>query len=145
VPMLQRAVDIQIAVNQLSNNAAERRQLSTFQLHLAVAQSKCGQSAPALTSLQAARQSLEQVSPHTARDFYNLACIAAHASQLLAAEQPERAEEEATGALSALRDAVAAGYRDVAYMEKDPDLALLRSRAEFQQLITELKEKKKAP
>jgi hypothetical protein len=44
-------------------------------------------------------------------------------------------------AMAALRAAVAAGYRNVAGMRGDPDLAVLRPRADFQQLMNELEPK----
>jgi tetratricopeptide (TPR) repeat protein len=44
-------------------------------------------------------------------------------------------------AVALLRDAVAKGFRDAARMKKDPDLAPLRPRADFQKLLAELESK----
>jgi hypothetical protein len=41
-------------------------------------------------------------------------------------------------AMDALRRAMAAGYRDVQWMRRDPDLDPLRSRPEFQALLLDL-------
>ena len=41
-------------------------------------------------------------------------------------------------AMEMLRRAVAAGYWDVAWMRRDPDLDPLRSRADFQVLLLDL-------
>jgi len=37
-----------------------------------------------------------------------------------------------------LRQAVKAGYKDVAFIKKDPDLDALRDRADFQELLGQL-------
>jgi serine/threonine-protein kinase len=56
------------------------------------------------------------------------------------AEQRRWADE----ALQTLRQAVAAGWRHADWLRKDPDLEALRSRADFQQLLREVKEKAEA-
>jgi hypothetical protein len=71
-----------------------------------------------------------------AGDMYNLACVYAWAS----AAQPVRAEPHAAAAVGLLRRAVAAGYRNRAHMEKDPDLDPLRGRADFRKLLASLPE-----
>jgi serine/threonine-protein kinase len=146
LPPLRRAVEQQtVIVNQRPNSAVERRHLATAQLRLGVAQGKVGQSAEALESLRAARATLEQVSPHGQDDSYNLACVAAQICLLLRKDEPAQAEAEAARAVQALREAVAAGYRDAAQLEMDADLEPLRARTEFQQLVTELKQRKPMP
>jgi hypothetical protein len=42
-----------------------------------------------------------------------------------------------------LRDAVSRGYKDVAHMNKDADLAPLRQREDFQKVVAELEAKRK--
>jgi tetratricopeptide (TPR) repeat protein len=144
LPLLQRTVDLQAVIVQITGSSAEQRQLATFQLHLGVAQIDNGQKAEALTSLQAARSILEQLPKPKPVDSYDLACTVARVSQALA-DQPERAQAEADTAMKLLRAANAAGYRDVAHMEKDHDLDVLRTRVDFQQFMAELKEKKTGP
>jgi hypothetical protein len=46
-------------------------------------------------------------------------------------------------AMKLLRDAVSKGYKDVVHMKKDPDLAPLRPREDFQKLVAELEGKRK--
>jgi hypothetical protein len=46
-------------------------------------------------------------------------------------------------AMKLLRDAVGNGYKDVAHMKKDTDLAPLRQREDFRKLVAELEEKGK--
>jgi hypothetical protein len=40
--------------------------------------------------------------------------------------------------MDALRQAVAAGYHNVSWMKRDPDLDLLRARSDFQLLMMDL-------
>src|SRR5262249_36435773 len=78
-------------------------------------------------------------------DPYNLACCDAmlagaaadRGSGITAADATAAADK----AMAALRDAVAAGYRNVAGIKSDPDLAVLRPRADFQKLMKELEPK----
>jgi hypothetical protein len=73
---------------------------------------------------------------------YDLACYQAllagaaanPGSGLTAAE----GRAEANRAMSALRRAVAAGYRNLAHMQTDTDLDPLRSRPDFQALMMDL-------
>jgi serine/threonine protein kinase/tetratricopeptide (TPR) repeat protein len=82
---------------------------------------------------------------HDPVDLYDLACCNAmlagvaadRGSGMTAADVSAAADK----AMAALREAVAAGYRDVASMRNDPDLAVLRPRADFQQLMKELEPK----
>jgi hypothetical protein len=142
VPLLQQAVEQQSATaHERGDDAAWRRHLSTYQLRLAVALGKSGQTAAALESLQAARATLEGIARRTARDSYDLACIAAQTSVVLGQQQSGLGEAEAVRATEALRQAIAAGYRDVSHLENDADLDPLRTRKDFQQLVAELKQK----
>jgi serine/threonine-protein kinase len=73
---------------------------------------------------------------------YNLACghaqlagiAAVHGSGMTAAA----GRAEADRAMQWLHHAVAAGYRNVALMQRDPDLDPLRSRPDFQLLLMDL-------
>jgi predicted esterase len=58
--------------------------------------------------------------------FYNLACFRALAG-------------DRKGAIASLRDAVAKGYKDVAAMESDPDLASLRGEKAYLAIVADLK------
>jgi tetratricopeptide (TPR) repeat protein len=69
-------------------------------------------------------------------------CRAVTATVLRATDQAasaaQRASTEADQALSWLRKAVAAGYKDVAKLQQDQDWQVLRDRQEFQKLLEEL-------
>jgi tetratricopeptide (TPR) repeat protein/tRNA A-37 threonylcarbamoyl transferase component Bud32 len=65
---------------------------------------------------------------------YNFACIYSLASAKDAARQQEYGQR----AVALLRQAVQAGYKNVALLKKDPDLDPLRQREDFQMLLAEL-------
>jgi len=80
--------------------------------------------------------------------LYNAACFrAAVAATLRAADtSPAAAKEagvEADRAMAWLKQAVGAGYKDIANLKKDTDLASLRSRDDFKKLVAELEDAKK--
>ena len=60
-----------------------------------------------------------------------------------AAAQESRAE--ADRAMAWLRQAIAAGYNNLALMKKDSDLDALRDRADFQELLAGLETKYEKP
>jgi hypothetical protein len=66
---------------------------------------------------------------------YNLACAYALAAAKL---PPADADGAAARAVAALRQAVAAGYRDAAHMQQDSDLGALRRRADYAALLWDL-------
>ena len=69
---------------------------------------------------------LVRLQPANATAHYNLAC-----SLALSARRQD--------ALAALRRAVALGYTDLDWMERDPDLESLKGNPGFRQLLTQLK------
>lgn len=76
----------------------------------------------------------------SAETFYNAACVFA-----LSAATPSldlhRADQYGARAVELLHKAVAKGYRNVEAMSKDDDLRVLRERADFKQLLADLKGK----
>jgi tetratricopeptide (TPR) repeat protein len=58
------------------------------------------------------------------------------------AQRPKQARAYADGALEALRQALAKGYKDVAQLKKHPGLDPLRARDDFQTLLRALEEKR---
>jgi tetratricopeptide (TPR) repeat protein len=62
---------------------------------------------------------------------------------LTAANRAETAREYADQALAELRQAIAKGFRDGQALEQEPALAPLRSREEFGQIVTELRQKER--
>jgi serine/threonine-protein kinase len=101
-----------------------------------------GRPAEAATDLRQAVAIFEQLSTLEPTNRYNLACghaqlagiAAVHGSGMTAAA----ARAEADRAMQWLHHAVAAGYRNVALMQRDPDLDPLRSRPDFQLLMMDL-------
>jgi serine/threonine-protein kinase len=73
--------------------------------------------------------------PDDPTELYDAACDLALLAPLAGAEQ--RAPLAAQ-AVEALRAAVAAGWRDVAWMSRDPDLAALRDRDDYRRLVATL-------
>src|SRR5207244_839288 len=104
---------------------------------------KKGQTAAALKALQKAVEICER-NPWGEKPYstYELACVRALCSTLVgegkskltAAEQAEK-RRYADQAMEALRQAVAEGWGNVPWMEKDPDLDALRDRADFRKLL----------
>jgi tetratricopeptide (TPR) repeat protein len=83
-------------------------------------------------------------------DAYNAACylgqcipIVAKHDKLDPEHRKEAAQFYADAAMKLLREAVSKGFRDVAHMKKDTDLAPLRQREDFKKLVEELEAKGK--
>jgi tetratricopeptide (TPR) repeat protein len=99
----------------------------------------------------AAADRLAQFAVNPPNDLYNPACflsrcvpLAAKDDKLPEAKRQELAKDYADRAMTALRQAVARGYKDAAHLKKDPDLDPLRRRDDFQKLLAGL-EKTTAP
>ena len=82
--------------------------------------------------------------------LYDAACMRAVTAAVIkedpktpGADATRLAKEEADRALAWLKQAVAAGFRDVAHMKRDKDLDCLRTRDDFKKLIAELEAKTK--
>jgi len=110
---------------------------------------KQGQTTAALEALQKAVQ-IGETNPGGQKPFitYELACARALCSavlgegkaELTAAEQAAK-RRYADQAIEALRQAVAEGWGNVAWMKKDRDLDALGDRADFRKLLAELEQK----
>jgi serine/threonine-protein kinase len=78
----------------------------------------------------------------TASNLYNAACAHALAAEVGSHENsgktPAAVRHEADLAMEALRESIAAGYRDLNHIEADTDLNILRSRPDFQLLLLDL-------
>jgi tetratricopeptide (TPR) repeat protein len=81
-------------------------------------------------------------------NHYNIACVfavssaaAENDSKLAPADRARLKAQYADRALDFLRQAVAEGHRDTSLLKGDPELASLRSRADFQELVRELERK----
>jgi hypothetical protein len=89
----------------------------------------------------ACRQAAEKEGA-SATTLYRAACLCARASgqaardeKLLADERAKNAQEYADRAMDLLRRAVAAGFRDIREIRGNPNLAPLRDRRDFQELL----------
>jgi hypothetical protein len=84
----------------------------------------------------------ERLNRTDADSLYMAACMravtAAVIGQAPSTDATRLAAADADRAMTWLRKAVAAGYRDVPHMLKDPDLAAVRRRADFADLLWDL-------
>jgi tetratricopeptide (TPR) repeat protein len=103
---------------------------------------KAGRNAEAVVSLRSAVEILGRLPSRRPADLYNLACGHALLASASAADgsgvSAKDGQAEADQAMDWLRRAVAAGYRKLAFMRRDPDLDVLRSRQDFQLLFMDL-------
>jgi serine/threonine-protein kinase len=90
------------------------------------------------------RRALEAADPLAAAavltpaQVYDLACVYALAAGAVPPLPPSDAERAAARAVAALRRAAAAGFADVAQILTDPDLAALRRRDDYAELLWDL-------
>jgi serine/threonine-protein kinase len=125
--------------------------MTIFQSRLAMshsfvgqAQQRSGRPAEAAAELRRAVAIMERLTnlQPDGYNLYNLACFRSLLSGIAAEPGSglEPADARALGdqAVEALRRAVAAGLRDVAFMHKDTDLDALRLRPDFQMLIMDV-------
>jgi serine/threonine protein kinase len=110
--------------------------------NLAISYAALGQHAEALKLFEKTfvlqKRKLGAHHPRTLLSMYNLACI--HA--LMIAGSLDGAKQ-ADLAMEWLQKAVAAGFKDVALISTDTDLAALHNRGDFKKLISDLKAKEK--
>jgi hypothetical protein len=103
---------------------------------------------PAQAECGRAIQILSDIRPPSVGSLYNLACahalLSAVAGTTGSGATAAQAQTEADRAMSLLRKAVAAGFRDAAHMRRDTDLDALRKRGDFLKLLAELEAKQKA-
>jgi hypothetical protein len=101
-----------------------------------------GRPKEALAALSRSASILERMPMLATRDRYNLTCLHAKLAGLAALPGSgitvAKGRAEADRAMHWLRQAVATGYRNVALMQRDPDLDPLRSRPDFQLLMMDL-------
>jgi serine/threonine-protein kinase len=98
-----------------------------------------GDDTQALENLQEARRILERIPDLNARGLYNLAVAYVQLGGLSAPPEPPDAPVPwAERAVQALRRAVDAGLAQARHVSRDPDLAPLRSRGDFQNLLRDM-------
>jgi tetratricopeptide (TPR) repeat protein len=104
-----------------------------------------GRRLEAHTAYEHALLSNEQLLRKDGLVHYNIACAHACLASLISTEpgpptpsRRDRASQHLDQAMTALHQAVESGYRNLRNISSDPDLALLRSRADFRQLMMDL-------
>ncbi len=115
---------------------------------LSACQSALGRRGEAERSLRRARDAIDRLPRRGGNRLFTLACVHAGLAALIgeagaaptAGDAAERRRRVGL-ALESLREAVAAGYDDIAQLETSPDLAPLRDRPEFREIMARLREK----
>ena len=99
------------------------------------------QAGRAADAIQAVAK-LRELGTATADQLYNAACVYSLCAaaikpepDALTAEQSAARQQHIAEALATLREAIAAGFKDFAHMQKDPDLTPLRYLPEFKALL----------
>jgi serine/threonine-protein kinase len=136
----QRAIERQRFIVVAAPDTADSPRLLGRQLAgLGAAQRALGQPAEARRSYREAADVLEKVPHPAAADLYELAGARAACGLLADDGEKDRRRKDSEMALEALRRAVAAGYRDVERLEKDPEWDGLRSDPAFKKLAGDLR------
>jgi len=87
---------------------------------------------------------LRELGTANSGQLYNAACVYSLAvaaikpekdGDPLTAEQSTTRQKQVADSLATLREAIAAGYKDFAHMQEDPDLAPLQELPEFKALL----------
>jgi tetratricopeptide (TPR) repeat protein len=80
----------------------------------------------------------EAIPPRTADELFAAACAYAVGAELSGESDKAAAASQAEQAIAWLKRAIAAGWKDGVRLQEEPDLNLLRDRADFQTLLAEL-------
>jgi len=108
--------------------------------NLAIAYTVAGRTQEAIQlnmeTLELQKNKLGPSHPKTIQTIYNITCC----HSLLTAKSDDR-DKHADLAMDWLKQAVTAGYKDIAHMKNDKDLDSLRDRNDFKKLITDLEAK----
>jgi serine/threonine-protein kinase len=147
IPYYRRAIEL------LERLVRENPQVRTYPLQLAYGYCYLGQvlhqggREPEAKDLSRKALALfDRIDTECLADFYDLACVRSLSSVLVrsdgsAAAAAARSQRLADRAVEALRQAVAGGYQDLAWIEHDTDLDPLRSRDDYKALIAGMKAK----
>ncbi|HEV3255801.1 MAG TPA: protein kinase [Gemmataceae bacterium] len=141
--LLQEAVDRQqAALKARPQNGTYRQRYSGDQANLAEALLKLGRHAEAARSARASVvPSAEGAATlwRAARLLSRCTARAADDARLPEAERRRQAQDDGDQAVALLRQAARQGYAAAEQLEHDPDLAPLRVRPDFKQLVTALR------
>jgi serine/threonine-protein kinase len=136
----------EVVQRALADNTQNLIALASIHRGIGKALGKQGKPAAGLESLRRAVTIGESVARKDNLAAYDLACTLALFSELSAALPeasdaggPEAARRYAEQSVAELRKAIAAGWKDVDWMERDPELRVLHDRADFRELIQSLR------
>jgi serine/threonine-protein kinase len=147
----QRAIERErLVIGAAPEGTGYVRLLGRQLILLGQAQRKLEQPSDALRAYQESRAIVEKLAQPTADDFYELAraraacaLLAARGKTELTPQEQQQRERDAKAAVEALSKAVAAGFRDVDRLRKDPELEDLRSQPNFKTVLDDLQAKVK--
>jgi serine/threonine-protein kinase len=136
--VLAREVQERLAADY-PDNLLFQRELAQSVGFIGNAEHDLGHPDKAFKTLELARELHERL-PAEPIMLYNLACIYSRLgvlakSELTGETARSRGDAYADKAIAALRRAVAAGYRQIKVIRKDPDLAPISSRDDFQRIL----------
>jgi serine/threonine-protein kinase len=145
IPYYGRAIEL------LERLSRENPKVKTYPLQLAYSYCYQGQvlrgegrQAEARDVSRKALALFERIDREILSDLYDLACVRSLSSDLVRLDGKDaaataRSRQLADRAMEALQQAIDGGYRDLAWIEHDTDLAPLRSRDDYKALIAKLK------
>ncbi len=131
----------------LPDNVSNLIALASVHRGIGKALGKQGKPAAGLESLKRAIAVVEGITRQDNLAAYDLACTLALCGEMAAALPagaegggPDSAHRYEERSVSGLRQAIAAGWKDVDWMERDPDLRVLRDRDDFREVIRSLRQ-----
>jgi hypothetical protein len=134
VPMLRRGLEIQEVIAREHPRAVQYQgSLSNAFRGVGRAEAAAGHPVEARDAFERASRLDRALAGNYLVARYNLACSLA---LMIPVSEPDRREALAGQAIETLRTAISAGYANISNLKHDSDLDALRSRADFQALLT---------
>jgi eukaryotic-like serine/threonine-protein kinase len=122
--------------------SSNRSNLATTLRRSGIAMQQCGQMERAVSDFRQAIVALHEMTNPAAAEYYNLACYQSLLSGALlnwgSGLSAADGRAAADLAMSALWQAIAAGWKEASWAKADTDLDPIRSRADFQALMLDL-------
>ena len=149
-PFVHRARDLlERLVADHPENAEYRSLLGRSYYNVGWLERKAGKPHEALRQFRRAREIEEKQAESSGEHYYMLACLWAlcipPGSDGPGARDAAEGRRCAEAAMDALRRALAVGFGDIAWLRRDPDLDVLRSREDFRALLDQLTKAKTPP
>ncbi len=145
----RKALDVQAAEVQANPKSDwSRRELGYSTLEIGQLHKAAGRAGEASNSFRKALQIFEAVADSRVLDPYNLACAQAICAGLIGSGNPiagpaevARRAQYAERAVATLKKAVDGGIHSPSMVASDPDFDAIRSRADFQAIVSDLESK----